>query len=146
MDVKHLDRGKRCRREFLPERSRITGLFVLFLTTAVVLPESVSNAPPHQRKQALGELKIEGKYVERLVLCRKNGRTEQFNEPNETINLAVGEYRLQEVRLKGGYICNSLRSSTTNWIAVTESESAVLKVGAPLKWISTRKCRYGRDL
>ena len=85
------------------------------------------------REQALGKLKIEGKHIEKLVLHRRDGHTKQFNEPAETIKLAVGEYRLQEVRLKGGFTCNSLRTSTYNWVTVTENEPAILKVGAPLK-------------
>ena len=107
-------------------------LFVLFVMSAILLPESVSNASAQEQKQALGELKIEGKYIEHLVICRKNGSTEQFDEPNEVIKLAVGEYQFKYVRLKDGFICNN-RDSTYNWVAVTEDKQAVLKVGAPLK-------------
>jgi hypothetical protein len=108
-------------------------LFVLLLMIAILLPKSASNALAQEQKQALGKLRIEGVHIERLVLCRKDGRTEQLNEPNETIKLAAGEYRLQDISLKGGYTCNSLRTSTYDWITVTENEPAVLKVGAPLK-------------
>jgi hypothetical protein len=106
--------------------------FVLFLMIAILLYESVSNVPAQEQRQALGELRIEGKHIERLVLCRKDGRTEQFNEPNETIKLATGEYRLQDVRLKDGFIYSN-RNPAYNWVAVIGGEQAVLKVGAPLK-------------
>lgn len=106
-------------------------LFVLFLMNTTLLPMSASGAST--QKQALGELKIEGKHIERLVLCRNSGLTEQFNEPNEVIKLAVGKYRLQEVRLKGGLTCNSLYNLTNDWLIITENETVVLKIGAPLR-------------
>jgi hypothetical protein len=83
-------------------------------------------------ESAKGELKLEGRHVERLILLRRDGHTEQFNEPDETIKIAVGEYRLQDVRLKGGFTYSS-STSTYNWVAVTEGKPAILKVGAPLK-------------
>ncbi len=126
-------------------RSHKTISFVLFFIVAFLLSKNASNALVQEQEQALGELKIEGKHVERLVLCRKNGRTEQFNEPNEVVKLAVGKYRLQDVSLKDGYTCNSLRSSTYDWVTVTENEPAVLKVGAPLKQILKVK-RQGKTL
>jgi hypothetical protein len=108
-------------------------LFVLFLMIATFLPIIASDAS--MQKQALGELKIEGKHIERLVLCRKNSRTEQFDEPNQVLKLAIGKYRLQYVSLKGGYTCNSLSTSAYKWVTIAENEPAVLKVGAPLKQI-----------
>jgi hypothetical protein len=107
--------------------------FILFLMIATLLPKSASHALAQEQKQALGELKIEGEHIEKLVLCRKDGRTEQFDDPENTIKLAVGEYRLQDVRLEGGYTSNNSRTSKINWITVTEKEPAVYKVGAPLK-------------
>jgi hypothetical protein len=116
-------------------------LIALFVITSFSWAGQVSRCQAQEQKQALGELKIEGKYIERLVLCRKNGQTEQFNEPNETIKLTVGKYRLQYVSLKGGYTCNSLISSAYDWITIAENEAAILKVGAPLKQILKVKQR-----
>ena len=118
--------------------------FVFFLMT-ILLSESASNALAQEQKQTLGELKIEGKHIERLVLCRKDGHTEQFNEPNQILRLTVGEYRLQYVSLKGGYTCNSLSTSAYKWVTIAENEPAVLKVGAPLKQILKVK-RRGKTL
>lgn len=105
--------------------------FVLFLMSVTFLPMDASGAS--MQKQALGELKIEGEHIERLVLCRNSGLTEQFDEPNEVIKLTVGKYRLQEVRLNGGLTCNSLYNLTNHWLIITKNETAVLKVGAPLR-------------
>jgi hypothetical protein len=126
-------------------RGHKNSTFVLFLMIAILLSKSVSNAPAQEQKQALGELRIEGKYIERLVLCRENGQTEQFNEPNQVLRLAVGKYRLQYVSLKNGYTCNSLSASTNDWITIDENEPVVLKVGAPLKQILKVK-RQGKNL
>lgn len=84
--------------------------------------------------QELGELRLEGQHIDLLVLRGRDNHTEQFNRPGETINLPVGKYRLQDVRLKNGFNYNS-RPSKYNWITVTQNEPAVLKVGAPLKQV-----------
>ena len=114
--------------------------FVLFLMIAILLPKSGSHALAQEQKQALGELKIEGHYISELVLCRKDGHIEKFTTPNEELNeiikLPVGEYRLQEIRLRGGYSYSSQRTSLytkSNWVTVTESKPVVFEVGAPLK-------------
>ena len=87
----------------------------------------------HSQDSAFGELKLQGKYIERLVLRRKDSRTERFDQPAETIKLQVGEYRLLETHLKGGYVCRSSRTPTGDWVTIAEDKSAVLKFGAPLK-------------
>ena len=98
-----------------------------------------------KQDSTLGELKLQGKCIERLVLRHKNGRTETFNWLEETIKLPVGEYRLQEVRLKGGYTCRPLSVSTRDWITIAEDKPSMLKVGAPLKQ-TVRVQRRGRIL
>ena len=107
------------------------GIIIPFVIASVFWNSGVSYCLAGQ--QALGELKLEGKHIERLVLRRKDGQTEQFNEPAGIIKLAVGEYRLQDVRLKGGFTSSSRNTSTYKWVTVTEGEQAILKVGAPLK-------------
>lgn len=120
-------------------------LTALFVITSFSWAGQVSRCQAQEQKQVLGELRIEGKHIERLLLCRKNGQTKQFNEPNQVLRLAVGEYRLQYISLKGGYTCNSLHSSAYDWITIAENKSAVLKVGAPLKQILEVK-RQGKNL
>ncbi len=102
--------------------------FVIFLIAGA----SFSNA--QEQNQALGELKLEGEYIESLILERKDGATEKFRMPAETVKLPPGKYQLKQVRLKGGY-SNSIATLllVREWITITEDEPAVLKVGAPLK-------------
>jgi len=86
------------------------------------------------QNSAVGELKLEGKHIKRLVLRQKDGGTKKFDKPGETIKLAIGEYRLQEASLEGGYSCGiTTPVSDANWVTVAEDKPAVLKVGAPLK-------------
>ena len=80
---------------------------------------------------AMGELKLEGEHIERLVLLRMGGPAEMFDEPNETIRLPVGRYLVNDLRLKGGY-----RSQTTpdgRPIDITESTPTLFRQGGPLK-------------
>jgi hypothetical protein len=104
------------------------------------------------KNSSSGVLKLEGKQVDYIVLQRKDGHVEQITRPSETIKLPPGEYRLQEIRLKGGYTCNSLSGGRITVkadaehlgvvnetlrigaepITVRAGRQEVLKVGAPL--------------
>jgi len=119
--------------------------FVLFLLIAILLPKSDSNALAQEQKEALGELKLEGEHVERLVLRREDGRTERFEKPHEIIQLPEGKYHLMESHLDVGYVCFQGAGPQSKPITIAENEPAVLKVGAPLKQtLQTR--REGRVL
>jgi len=104
-----------------------------------------SPVPPEQDTN-LGELNLQGQHIERLVLRQKDGGTKKFDKPGETIKLPVGEYRLQEVRLQGGYSCGiTAPISDADWVTIAEDKPAVLEVGAPLKQ-AVRVERWGRFL
>ncbi len=115
---------------------------LLFLGIGVCLCEAQE---AEKQGSALGELKLQGKYINYLVLRRKDGHSEKFNRPAETIKMPVGEYRLQEVRLKGGYTCRPLSVSGRDWVRVSEDKPSMLKVGAPLKQ-TVKAQRQGRIL
>ena len=100
-------------------------------------------------KPAQGELKIEGKYIKQLTLEREDGNKVTFDQPGESIKIAAGKYRLQEVHLEGGYTYQEWMvprpELKQNWIEVGEDKPAVLKAGAPLKQILKAE-RQGRAL
>lgn len=102
-------------------------LFTLFVIALVCLTAGISFGLES------GELRLEGKHIECLVLRRKDGPTQRFDNPGETVRLPIGEYRIQDIRLKGGYNYSHIRTSTYNWVTVTKDKQAALKVGAPLK-------------
>ncbi len=107
----------------------------LFLSIVILLSAWVPLIRAQEQNPAMGELKLEGKYIDRLVLQHKDGNREQLNRPEETVKLPAGEYRLREVYLKGGYICYAWRDSKIHLTTVTADKPAVLKVGAPLKQV-----------
>jgi hypothetical protein len=96
-----------------------------------------------------GELKLEGKCIKQLTLEREDRKMVNFDQPGETIKIAAGRYRLQEVHLEGGYTCQAWMvpepERKQNWIEVGEDKPAVLKAGAPLKQILKAE-RQGRVL
>jgi len=82
----------------------------------------------------LGQVKIEGLYIERLVLRGGDRENKSFKPPGENISLAPGEYQLWEVCLEGGYVCYAYgRGIYDDLITVDKDKPAVLKIGAPLK-------------
>jgi len=84
----------------------------------------------NKQDSATGELKLDGKYIERLVLRQRDGRTQRLDHPGETIKLPVGEYSLMEIHLIDGYSCRLL--SNDRKVTITNDKPAVLKRGAPL--------------
>ena len=112
---------------------------LLFLGIGVCLCDAQE---ADKQGSALGEIKLQGKYIERLVLRRKDGHIERFDQPEETIKLPVGEYLL-EAYLKGGYSCRLL--SRDRRVTVAEDKLVVLKFGAPLKQ-TVKAQRRGRIL
>ena len=101
-------------------------ILLLWITGVCLCQAQEANKQP----STMGELKIEGKYIERLVLRPKNGRTQRMEHPAETIKLPVGEYSLMEIHLIDGYSCRLLSSDRK--VTVVEDKPAVLTFGAPL--------------
>ena len=124
---------------------RYDSLLAITFTTAFFLGTGICPCDAQEADKqgsALSELKLQGKYIDHLVLRRKDGRTERFDQPSEIIKLPAGEYRLLEAHLKGGY---TFRSLSRDWVTVAEDKPAVLKVGAPLKQ-TVKGQRRGRIL
>ncbi len=93
-----------------------------------------------------GELKLEGESITRLVLRREeDGQREEFRRPEQVIELPVGEYRVEEVHLEGGYICYASRGLIRPVVLVGTKEQASLEIGAPLRHALEVK-RQGRCL
>lgn len=99
---------------------------------------------PNKPDAAQGELKLDGKHIERLVVMRQSdGYSTTFKNPGQTIRLPAGEYVLHDVRLKGAYTRS--RSAGNERITMRAGQQEVVKVGAPL--VPTIKVqRQGRIL
>ena len=120
-----------------------SGLIIPFMIASVFWNSGVSCSLAEE--PAKGELKLEGEHVERLVLRRKDGHTERFDQPGEVVELPVGQYHLMESHLDGGYTCFQGPGPQNKWITIAENKPAVLKAGAPLKQTLEVK-RQGRTL
>ena len=119
------------------------GLIIPFVIASVFWNSGASCCLAQEK--ALGELKLEGEHVERLVLQRKDGHTERFDQPGEVVELPVGQYHLLESHLDGGYTCFQAGGPQNKWITIAQNAPAVLKVGTPLKQTLEVK-RQGRTL
>ena len=115
----------------LLERGMKTGLIIPFVIASIFWNFGASYCLAGD--QALGELRLEGKHIERLVLRREDDHTERFDRPGEVVELPVGQYHLMESHMDGGYACFQGPGSQNKWITIAENKPAVLKAGAPLK-------------
>ena len=93
----------------------------------------------------LGEVKLEGACLDYIELFARDGHAERITRPEETVKLPPGEYRLQEVRLRGGYTYYNRGIPRYTWTTVAADKPATLKVGAPLV-PTLRVQRQGRIL
>ena len=104
----------------------------LLLSILVLLHTGICLSQVQEKDPATGELKLEGKHIQKLVFRDKGRKREQFDNPGESIKLPVGEYQLQEVHLEGGYV-SRFGIASGKWKTVDKDKPTVLKVGAPLK-------------
>ncbi|UCC99149.1 MAG: hypothetical protein JSW66_04535 [Phycisphaerales bacterium] len=118
-------------------------VFVLFCMGGVV---GLCNATETSvQNPSTGVLKLEGTDLDYLVLHRKDGHTERITPPGQIIELPPGEYRFEQVRLKGNYTCLNMGGARSDWVTVAADKPATLKVGGPL--VPTIKVqRQGRIL
>lgn len=80
-----------------------------------------------------GRLKIDSKYVERLILVDDSGKDYRFEDLSKPVMLPAGRYRLREVYLEGGFQSYHWSDAGLEWIEMGNDEEAILKIGPPLK-------------
>jgi hypothetical protein len=116
------------------------------LLIAITFMWMTAVCPCHTQDSTTGEIKLEGKSINRLILRREdnNGR-EEFHRPKQIIKLPTGKYRVDEVHLEGGYICYAYRAPKRLLVSVTSDEPVTMKIGAPLKQ-TLKVNRQGRNL
>lgn len=113
------------------------GFFVLITLIAALLiavshPVFAEEVDAPSEDSPTGQLTIDSQYVERLVLVDDQGRREEFDQPQETLTLPPGKYRLQQVKLAGGYQCYAFTDQGLEWITVSQDEVSTMKFGPPL--------------
>ncbi len=107
---------------------KLVGSFIAILLFLAIETCLCKAQEANKQDSATGELKLEGKYIERLVLKQMNGPIKSIDHPAETTKLPTGKYLLQEVHLIDGYSCRK-----NQWVIIANDKPAVLKYGAPLK-------------
>ena len=123
---------------------RLINIFIVFSLSSITGAHLCNAQQPDN--QITGVLKLEGKYIERLILSRQdNNEREEFRRPEQIIKLPTGKYYLHEVHLQGGYICYASKDLTRPQANITQDETAILKIGSPLKQI-IHISRQGRNL
>ena len=121
--------------------------FVISFAGVLLLLHLGSNfSEARDQSSVLGELKLEGESIVRLILRREGDNVrETFRRPEQIMKLPTGRYTVQEVHLDGGYICYASRGPKRRRVTVTSDEPATLKIGGPLKQ-TVKVNRQGRLL
>jgi hypothetical protein len=119
---------------------------VIVVATVLLLSTGINAGEAQDREPTLGKLTLEGQSITRIILLHKEtGQPEEFRRPEQSIELPVGQYRVQEVHLEGGYVNSRLISAEHYLIRIGTDEPATLKIGGPLK-PTVKMERQGRQL
>ncbi|MBL7189245.1 MAG: hypothetical protein ISS70_23200 [Phycisphaerae bacterium] len=126
-------------------RTNKLGFVVSFVVVLLLSYCGIALGETERQDSAMGELKLEGDSVVRLILRREgDNQREEFRRPEQITKLPTGKYSVEEIHLDGGYIYDASRSPMRR-LVVTSDEPATLKVGGPLKQTITAN-REGRLL
>jgi hypothetical protein len=119
--------------------------FAFWAGPSTQLSAQEENTPPSIAESPLCEIKIQGGYIERLVLSHKNqNRPENditFDRPGQSMQLPAGEYHVKQIHLQGGYTCDlpiipgisGPNAERYGWFTLNSTEPYVLHIGPPLK-------------
>jgi len=122
---------------------RIFGVFCIICLSVAAMP--VFAQAQADKKIDQGRLKIIGKGIEHIVLIGEDNHRQEFPAPGEILSLPPGEYRPEQIRLKGGfsYIFYSRPHAYT--FKIDPNSTTELKMGSPLTQTIT-VTRKGRIL
>ena len=94
--------------------------------------KSVQAGEQAGRSSALGELRLEGEGIERIVL-QAGDKSRTIEQPGQSIMLEPGVYSVSEVHLKGGFTHYNFREPQITPVQVGPGAPAVIKVGGVLR-------------
>jgi len=106
-------------------------VYALILSFAgLVFGQTDGNSP----EGLTGQLLIQGgTHITQLVLEHTtDNHRETLTEPNETLSLPVGTYRIKEVTVQDQYVYESYMQSPMEEVVITADTPQTLKVGGPL--------------
>ena len=87
-----------------------------------------------EQNSALGELRLQGKDIERVVLQTGN-ESKTIEQPGQSIMLEPGVYAVREVHLKGGFTHYNHREPRITPVQVGPGAPMTVKAGGPLRQV-----------
>ena len=84
------------------------------------------------KKIGQGRLKIVGKGIEHIVLIGEDNHRQEFPAPGEILSLPPGEYRPEQIRLKGGFSYKFYSRPHAYTFKIDPNSTTELKMGSPL--------------
>ena len=87
-----------------------------------------------EQNYALGELRLEGEGIERVILQTGN-QSKTIEQPGRSIMLEPGVYAVKEVHLKGGFTHYNHREPRITPVQVGPGAPAIVKAGGPLRQV-----------
>ena len=102
---------------------------IILCFAGLVFGQMDGNAP----EDSTGQLLVQGTHITQLVLEHTtDNHRETLTEPNDTLSLPVGTYRVKEITLQDKYVYESNRQSPLEEVVITQDTPQTLKVGGPL--------------
>ena len=115
---------------FFAKFTVIKSLLLVFLLVFAIYSATGEEPTDLQQQDPLsGELKLEGKFIQKLILLNTEGQREEVDISGEKTDLPDGKYSVSEIHLEGGYKSRF----GEQWITISSDEPAVLNAGGPLK-------------
>ena len=124
--------------------ARVLPIIGLLFLSAAARPASGQDTASVPTDATLCQLVIQGSAIQRLELLEKTGRVVEIDQPAGVVSLPAGEYRIREVRLRGGYYGRA-SSARDRWFKLTPDQPTELDVGAPLQ-LRVSTGRRGRSV
>ncbi|NQT12567.1 MAG: hypothetical protein HQ582_07460 [Planctomycetes bacterium] len=108
-------------------RQAVVALFLLAGATPCLAADAKE---PPAGDASNGELRIEGKLIESLMVVNKAGNSRAINRPGASVSLPADQYSIQQIKLEGGFTC--FYPAADQSFSVTPDKPCRLQAGAPL--------------
>lgn len=129
--------------------ARHVALLAVVLPVSALLGADAAETPAKTAPAGAGSgtcrLRIDGRAIEQLTLVDERDNPTAFAQPGGSVSLPAGKYRVQQVKLRGGFHGYHFGGGDQDWLEVTANQTPVLKAGAPLT-PQVRVQRVGRLL
>lgn len=114
-------------------------LFCMILSFSSTLPAAAGESS--SRALEFGELKLQGRAIKSVTLIKAVNTSrgvsgplsgKKYENPEQSLKLAPGRYRVKEVQLEGGFAATRILAQEDDWFEVEPGDACRLKIGVPL--------------